>query len=292
MKVRDALRLARDRLQTSGVQDPGFEAEYLIRHALLCTRETLLINLDTDIAASDQRHFDRLIGRRVAGEPSAYITRHREFNDLEFKVDSRALIPRPETEHLVELACAFATRQEWEGKGLTIVDVGTGCGAIAIALSVYMTAATIFATDLSADALALAGENVARHGVQDRVILLQGDLLAPIPSPIDILVSNPPYISSSEISNLAREITGHEPLLALDGGPCGMTVIERLLKQAKSKLSPGGAMFVEIGWDQGQRALACSRDLWPDSEAVITSDLAGLDRVLTIKPPIPAAQPV
>ena len=291
MKVRDALRLARDRLQTSGVQDPGFEAEYLIRHALLCTRETLLINLDTDIAASDQRHFDRLIGRRVAGEPSAYITGHREFYGLEFKVDSRALIPRPETEHLVELACAFATRQEWEGKGPTIVDVGTGCGAIAIALSVYMPAATIFATDLSADALALAGENVARHGVQDRVTLLQGDLLAPIPSPIDILVSNPPYISSSEISNLAREITGHEPLLALDGGHDGLTVIDRLIEQAKDKLNPGGAMFIEIGWDQGQRVTAHTRHLWPEAKASITPDLSGLDRVLTIRAPITAPVP-
>ena len=292
VRVRDALKLARERLQASAVEEPGFEAEYLLRHALGCTREALLLELDSDISASSQHRFDGLIERRASGEPSAYIAGHREFYGLDFKVDSRALIPRPETEHLVEFACAFATRQEWEGEGLTIVDVGTGCGAIAIALAVYIPAATIFATDLSVDALALARENIIRHGVEDRVVLLGGDLLASVAQLVDILVSNPPYIPSTEVPNLAREISDHEPRMALDGGPDGIAVIEPLIQQAKDKLSPGGAMFIEIGWDQGQRALACSRDLWPDFEISITPDLAGLDRVLSLRSPAGVAQPV
>ena len=125
-----------------------------------------------------------------------------------------------------------------------------------------------------------------------RVTLLLGDLFAHLPRPIDILVSNPPYIPSTELPNLAREITHHEPRLALDGGPDGMAVIRRLIQQAKDNLSLGGAMFIEIGWDQGQRVMAHIRRLWSDSQVSITPDLAGLDRVLTIKPSVRVAQPV
>ncbi len=291
MKVREALRQARGRLQVSGVEDPGFEAEYLLRHALDCTRESLLLSLDSDLTLSAQHHFDSLVGRRASGEPSAYITGHREFYGLDFKVDPRALIPRPDTELLVELALEFVSRQSTGGKIQSIVDVGTGCGAIAIALALHLPEAVITATDISHNALQLAHENVARHGVQDRINLLQGDLLAPVPRPIDILVSNPPYIPSTEIPNLAREITSHEPRLALDGGPDGMAVIERLIEQAKDKLTPGAALFIEISWDQGDAAISHARRLWPDSKASITPDFAGLDRVLTIRVPVTAPVP-
>ena len=292
VRTRDALQLARGRLDASGVEAPGFEAEYLLRHTLGCTRETLLLELDTDIPVSAQRRFDGLIERRASGEPSAYITGHKEFYGLDFKVDPRALIPRPETELLVELGLDFASQRTSGGTILNIVDVGTGCGVIAVALAVHLPKATITATDLFPEALELAAENVARHHAEDRVTLLHGDLLAPVSRPIDILVSNPPYIPSPEIPNLAREITNHEPGLALDGGPDGMAVIERLVQQTKDKLSPSGAMFIEIGWDQGRRALAHARHLWPDFKASITPDLAGLDRVLTIRSPVGVAQPV
>ena len=292
MNVRGALRQARERLQASGVDEPGFEAEYLLRHALACTRESLLIALDTDLSVSDQRRFGGLVGRRASGEPSAYITGHKEFYGLDFNVDPRALIPRPETELLVELALDFASRRSTGGKSLTIVDVGTGCGAIAIALATHLPWAKIFATDISTDALQLARENAARHDVQTRVTLLHGDLLAPLPPSIEILVSNLPYIPSTELPNLAREIACHEPRLALDGGPDGMAAIHRLIEQAKDKLNPGGAMFVEIGWDQGKRIMAHTRHLWPEAKASITPDLSGLDRILTIKPPVPSALPV
>ncbi len=292
MNVRDALRQTRERLQASGVDEPGFEAEYLLRYVLDCTRESILLDLDTDISPSAQCHFDSLVGRRAAGEPSAYITGHKEFYGLDFKVDPRALIPRPETELLVEMALDFASRRSTGGNGLTIVDVGTGCGTIAIAIATHLPGASIIATDISPDALQLAYENAARHDVQDRVTLLHGDLFAHLPRPIDILVSNPPYIPSTELPNLAREITHHEPRLALDGGPDGMAVIHRLIEQAKDNLSPSGAMFIEIGWDQGERAMSRAQHLWPNSQASITPDLAGLDRILTIRPPVPSALPV
>ena len=292
MKVREALRQACGRLQVSGVEDPGFEAEYLLRHALDCTRESLLLSLDSDLTLSAQHHFDSLVGRRASGEPSAYITGHREFYGLDFKVDPRALIPRPETELLVEAVLECTSQKAGRSGGLNIVDVGTGCGAIAVALATCLPTASIIATDISHNALQLAYENAARHGVQNRINLLQGDLLAPLPRPIDILVSNPPYIPSPEIPNLAREITKHEPRLALDGGPDGMSVIDRLIEQAKDKLTPGGAMLIEIGWNQGDAAISHARRLWPDSKASITPDLAGLDRILTLRSPIGAAQPV
>ena len=292
MKVRDALRLARKRLQSFDVQDPGFEAEYLMRHTLGSSRESLLLSLDSGIPVSAMSRFQRSIERRSSGEPSAYITGHKEFYGIDFRVDPRTLIPRPETELLVQLALAFASDRKITNKPLNILDVGTGCGAIAIALAVNLPGAKVIATDISPDALHLAGENVARHCLEDHVTLVRGDLLTPVPLPIDILVSNPPYIPSAEILNLPREITNHEPRLALDGGPDGLAVIERLIVQAKDKLSPGGAMFIEIGWDQGQQVLAHARRLWPDAQTSITPDLAGLDRALTLRSPVGVALPL
>ena len=291
MRVRDALRQAREKLRVSGVEDAGFESEYLLRSALGCTRESLLIGLDADVSSSDELRFYSIIHRRVAGEPSAYITGHREFYGLDFKVDSRALIPRPETELLVELSLEFAAQRSSRGEGFKIADVGVGSGTIAITLAVNLPGARVVATDISPSALNLASENVSRHGVEDRVTLLDGDLLQPVSGPIDILVSNPPYISSAQLATLPREIRGHEPRVALDGGDDGMAAIERLICQAKDKLRPGGAMFVEIGWDLGERALVRSLELWPESEVSITPDLAGIDRVLTLRSPIGAAQP-
>ena len=291
MRVRDALRQAREKLRASEVDDAGFEAEYLLRHALGCTREHLLLALDSDVSSSDQLRFDSVVDRRADGEPSAYITGHKEFYGLEFKVDPRALIPRPETELLVELALDFAARRTSRGEGLNIAEVGVGCGAIAIALAVNLSGARVVATDISPAALKLASENVSSHGVEVRVTLLEGDLLQDVSGPIDILVSNPPYIPSSQVDILPREIRDHEPRVALDGGENGMVLIERLICQAKEKLRPGGAMFVEIGWDLGDRVLARSFELWPESEVSITPDLAGLDRILTLRSPIGAAQP-
>ena len=291
MRVRDALRQAREKLQASVVEDPGFESEYLLRHTLGYTREGLLIALDSDISSSDHLRFASIIDRRAAGEPSAYITGHKEFYGLDFKVDSRALVPRPETELLVELALEFTARRAGKFEGLNIAEVGVGCGAISIALAVHLPWARIEATDISPAALKLANENVSRHRVDDRVTLLEGDLLQPVSGPIDILVSNPPYIASAQLAALPKEIRDHEPRVALDGGEDGVEVIKRLIRQAKDKLKPGGAMFVEIGWDLGERALACSLELWPESDASITPDLAGLDRVLTLRSPIGAAQP-
>ena len=276
----------------SGVEDAGFEAEYLLRYALGCTRESLLMALDSDtLTLQINSASTRVVGRRAAGEPSAYITGHREFYGLDFKVDSRALIPRPETELLLELVLEFAARRTSRDEDLNIAEVGVGCGAIAIALAVNLSGARIVATDISPAALKLASENVSRHRVEDRVTLLEGDLLQPVSGPIDILVSNPPYIPSSQVDILPREIRDHEPRVALDGGEDGMTVIEKLICQAKDKLRPGGAMFVEIGWDLGERALARSLEFWPESEVSITPDLAGLDRVLTLRSPIGAVQP-
>ena len=291
MRARDALKQARARLGESGVEEPGFEAEFLLRHALGCTREDLLMGLDSEASPSAQLLFKSVIERRSRGEPSAYIIGHKEFYGLDFKVDPRALIPRPETELLVELALAFAARHGARGEGLKIDEVGVGCGAISVALAVRLPGARIVATDISTAALELARENIVHHGVEGRVTLLESDLLGPVNGPIDILVSNPPYVRSGDISGLEREIRDHEPLVALDGGPDGMAVIDRLMRQARDRLAPGGAMFIEIGCEQGKEVTGHARHLWPDAQTSITPDLADLDRVLTLYTPLPIPQP-
>ena len=291
MFVRDALQQGGKLLREAGVADAGFEAEYLIRHILGCSRESLLIHLDSEISSLDKHHYYKVTERRAAGEPAAYITGRKEFYGLEFKVDSRALIPRPETELLVEMALDFASCRAVGVEFLRIAEVGVGCGAISVALAAHLPNARIVATDISPEALDLARENATRHRVESRVTLLEGDLLKPVSGSVDILVSNPPYIKSDDIVGLAREIRYHEPHVALDGGPDGMAVINRVIEQAEGKLAPGGAMFVEIGWNLGDLALHRARELFPKFHASITPDLAGFDRVLTIRPPVGVAVP-
>jgi release factor glutamine methyltransferase len=282
--IAQALDWATGRLRTTSVT-PRLDAELLLAHVLGWERARLLAEARVLLLEPQSAVFLSLVSRRAELEPIAYLVGHKEFYGLDFAVDRRVLVPRPETELLVELTFERSNPSTGSGQAvrtferLNIVDVGTGSGAIAVALAIHLPMARIMATDISFDALELARRNVERHCVTERVRLLQGDLLDPLDKPVDLIVSNPPYTILSEIDEGVRR---YEPRLALDGGPDGLDVYRRLLAQAPAKLRPGGAILLEIGAIQATAVTELARRLFPDAEVGVHQDLAGLDRVIVI----------
>ena len=197
-------------------------------------------------------------------------------------VDRRALVPRPETELLVETVLGLVKGRSAEGPPCTIADVGTGCGAIAVALALHLPGARIWATDVSPAALEVARLNCVRLGVQDRVELLPGDLLSPLPGRVDIIAANLPYVRDADIPDLAPEIRDHEPLSALAGGPDGLDVVRRLLAGVGGYLRPRGAVVLEIGLGQAEPAVFLAWKHLPGSAVDLVRDFAGIERVLRI----------
>jgi release factor glutamine methyltransferase len=276
--VRSLLESARQRLANAGCDKPGLDAEVLLAHTLHKDRSWLYAH---PLEIPSQHHLDefyRLLTRRERREPVAYLTGHKAFFALEFQVNQYVLIPRPETELLVETAIQMASRSF-----SSIADVGTGSGCIAIALAKNVAEASFFAVDVSPQALQLAQKNAARHGVADRISFLEGDLLQPLPGPVDLIVSNPPYVSDEELRAAAPEINQYEPPLALAGGHDGLEIIRQLLPQAKDKLKPGGSLLVEIGASQGPAATDLVNSHFPAASVQIKKDLAGLDRLLVVE---------
>jgi release factor glutamine methyltransferase len=223
----------------AGVDAPRLTAELLLAHALGCDRVRLYLDFDKPLAEKELGAFRELVKRRAAGEPAAYLTGRKEFFGRTFKADRRALIPRPETELVVEAALAALPEDG------ALLDVCTGSGCIAVTVALERPRARVLATDLSAEALGLAGENAGALGA--RVELLRGDLYAPVPPELrfDVVAANPPYVPSGEIPALARELA-HEPALALDGGEGGLAVARRLVVEAPRHLRPGGVLVVEM----------------------------------------------
>ena len=242
------------------------DAELLLCAATGLNRVGLYVGHDRPLDDAERSKYRELVRRRLDGEPVAYLVGQQEFWSLPLTVDPRVLIPRRETEHVVEETLRVFS----EG---TFVDVGTGSGAIALAIKKERPAARVIAIDASADALAVARDNAAR--LQLEIDFRQGDLLAAIDEPVDVVASNPPYIRSDEIARLQREVQ-REPRAALDGGKDGLEVIRRLIAEARTRLRAGGHLILEIGSDQGAAVLELLRD-W--SEPRILKDLAKLDRV-------------
>jgi release factor glutamine methyltransferase len=222
-----------------------------------------------------------LIQRRIRHEPIAYITGHREFFGIEFYLDPRVAIPRPETELLVEQALELANSRF--PRSCIIADIGTGCGAIAIALASNLTQAKVYATDISAPALEVAAMNCQRHSLTGQVQLLQGDLLDPIPEPVHLVVANLPYVRDSEIAELSAESRLFEPMIALAGGDDGLKWIRKLLSQAGAKINRDGAILIEIGYDQGLAVTSLAREAFPGAVIRIIPDLDGHDRVVLLE---------
>ena len=227
------------------------DAELLLAHTLCQPRIWLLAHPEAELTEAEVASFLTLTARRAGGEPAQYLTGTQEFFGLELRVTPAVLIPRPETEHLVEAALAWSKTQI---KPLRFLDIGTGSGAIAIAIAANEPAAEIIATDISAAALAIARDNALRLGVSDRIRFVQSDLLSALDSaadiPFDAIVSNPPYIPSTDAATMQREVVAHEPHSALFAGPDGLNIYRRLIPAAYTTLRPGGLLALEIGFGQ------------------------------------------
>jgi len=260
--------------RTPGVSP--LDAQVILGHVLGRDRGWLLAHPEAPLSAAQAGAFAELIARRHTGEPVAYLTGQREFFGLVFHVSPAVLVLRPETEHLVEAALEWAAPRP----PLTIADAGTGSGAIAVSLAAHLPQARLVATDISRAALAVAASNAERHGVAARLSLAQADLLAPLRPGVDLIVSNPPYIATADLAALA--VARHEPRAALDGGPDGLEVIRRLLRDAARLLARPGLLLVEIGAGQGAAATALARDLFPEADVAVLPDYAGHDRLLRV----------
>ncbi|HQE93248.1 MAG TPA: peptide chain release factor N(5)-glutamine methyltransferase [Anaerolineae bacterium] len=271
-----ALRWA-SALLASQTDHPHMEAELLLAHLLNQPRTYLYAHPEVQLAAEQAATYAEWVQRRAAGEPLPYIIGQIEFFGLLFAVTPDVLIPRPETETLV------GTALRWIGARphATAVDGGTGSGCIAVALAVHAPSLHLYATDISPAALRVARANAERHRVAGRITFLEGDWLTPLPQPADLVVSNPPYIAADEWDTLPFSVR-QEPQLALLAGADGLHAIRRLLRQAPTRLAPGGLMLVEIGERQGAAALALARTTFPQAAVAILPDLAGKERVLQI----------
>ncbi|MBI2941334.1 MAG: peptide chain release factor N(5)-glutamine methyltransferase [Chloroflexi bacterium] len=278
-----ALADVRRRLAAAGVAEPALEARVLLQEALRLPAAMLLARLREPFPEAARARLAELIRRRVHREPLAYLIGQREFFGLELRVDSRVLIPRPETELLVELALHATARLRKTDKALHLVDVGTGSGAIAIALATRLPSDFVTAIDCSPAALAVAAENVRRHHVDERVAVVAGDLLAPLASSVDLIVANLPYIPSVEVERLQPEVRDHEPRLALDGGANGLHLYQRLIGQASACLDRPGALLFEIGAGQADAASQLARAAFPGAIIRRHRDLAGIERVIEIE---------
>lgn len=283
--IREALSDARARLRAAEISSADLDAAVLLGHVLGVDRAALYAHPERALTPEAQAAFEALIARRLQGEPVAYLTGHKEFMGLDFLTDRRALIPRPETELLVEMALAEVRRRgEAALADLRVADVGTGSGAIAIALAAHEPRLPlIYATDISAEALALAAENARRLGVAPRLRLLQGDLLAALPEPVDVLLGNLPYIADDEREILAPDVRDYEPHLALFGADDGLGHLRRLLASALPLLKPGAVLLLEFGYDQRARLAELISSLLPGTQMRFISDYAGWDRLVEIR---------
>ena len=287
-----------ERLRSAGSETPRLDAELLLAFAIGVDRTAVIAHGDAPVGSDAETAFHALIARRDAGEPVAYLRGMKEFHGIALTVDPRALIPRPETELLVDTAISTVMAALTSGVQRQavprVLDIGTGSGAVAIALAVALRARRvpaedleIIAVDVSPDALELARENAVAHGVGDRVRFVASDLLPPNArsEPVDIVLANLPYVRTEEVDSLiARRLSAaFEPRVALDGGPDGLAVIARLLDELSWGLAADGEALLEIGGDQGPKALALVGERLPGWPAETLPDLAGLPRVLRLR---------
>jgi release factor glutamine methyltransferase len=279
MLIGEATRDAALKLAAAGSEDARLEAEVLLAHALRIDRTHLLAELQATVSPEALALTEAMLTRRLAHEPLAYIVGYREFYGVEIICGPGALIPRPETEMLVELALAEITRR---GETLRIADVGSGSGAIAVAVCLCAPTVSVVAIERSALARSVARTNIDRHHVESRIELRSGDLLEGL-GVFDVIVANLPYVSELERQALPPEIREHEPREALVGGPAGTEVIERLLVQVPEHLAPGGVLACEVGAAQGDRLAAEAGRRFPDARACVKKDLAGHDRMLEVR---------
>lgn len=285
MTIDEAIAAARQRLAAAGAGSPGLDARILAREAFGLDAAALILKGGDAVDAAAMQRFAAMVDRRAAGEPVGRILGRREFHGLTFVLSADTLEPRPDTETLVDLAVASVKAGAVpgsgpDGAGLRFADIGTGTGAIAVALAAALPAARGVATDISAGALATAAANAAEHGVADRIDFREGSYLAPLSGSFGLVLSNPPYIETAALAGLAREVRDHDPRAALDGGADGLEAYRAIAGGVAALLEPGGIVAVEIGSDQAAAvsALFSAAGL---AEVAVHPDIEGRDRVVS-----------
>ena len=282
MQLKDVLTSAVDRLTAARVGSPRMNAELLLMFTLECDRAYLFAHPERELTVEEQDRFEESLTQRARGVPAQYITGHQEFWGMDFIVSPAVLIPRPETEHVIETVLQLVEKDDG-GKAslpgpIQIVDLGTGSGSIALALAKELPRAEIHATDISAAALDVAHANAARHQLENRIHFHQTDLLQGFdPGTFDFVVSNPPYVGESEEDEVQLEVRKFEPRNAVFAGPTGLEVIERLIPQAHTMLKPDGWLVIEIS---GSIAHGVKRLLNDWRQVQIVNDLQGIARVV------------
>lgn len=272
---------ARQSLVQAGVSNGAQEAVWLLEHALALRSHQLVSQTDRLVSPDVRARIEALVARRVAREPLQYLLGTQEFCGLEFSVSPAVLIPRPETELLIQYIVGHVHALS----EATIVDVGTGSGCVAITLAARLKGRRILAIDRSPEALEVAQRNAVRHAVRDRIEWLEGDLLAPlrerqVADTIDVIVSNPPYISESDWAGLEPEVRVFEPRMALIGGAQGTEFHERLLRESREFLAPGGLLIMEIGVGQAATVRQFAEQIGGYTALRIIEDAAGIERVV------------
>jgi release factor glutamine methyltransferase len=299
MDVRRALKDGIARLREAGVGSFTLAAEVLLMHATASDRAWLFAHPEHVLASDVAARYFALVDRRAAGEPTQYLTGKQEFWGLDFEVAPPVLIPRPETEHVMEVVLARLGERGLKidmktgapRETMYVADVGTGSGCLAVALAYELPHARVYATDISGAALAIARRNAERNAVNDRVTFFEADLLAPfmtsgdslspnVPASFDVIVSNPPYIADDEKVGLEREVRDHEPHSALFGGPTGLEFYGPIVEQAETLLRDRGILALELGHESADyvRGLFEGSAAW--TNVAVTIDLAGIPRVL------------
>jgi release factor glutamine methyltransferase len=273
------LNWCRDYFAGKGIDTPRLDAEILLAFALGVDRLGLYLRYDQPLGAEELDRARELVRRRGKREPVAHLTGTKEFYGLPFHVDARALTPRPETELLVEIALAKLPAEAPQA----VAEIGVGSGCVTAALAVKRPAWRFVATDCSPDALALAAENLGRHGVAERVQLLGGDLFAAAAGPFDAVLSNPPYVSTSDLRAAMPEVSQYEPAAALDGGADGLAVIRRLVAAAPDKLRVGGLLVFEFGAGQAAAVVALLAAAGAYEDILVQKDLAGIERTVSAR---------
>ncbi|MBI3965603.1 MAG: peptide chain release factor N(5)-glutamine methyltransferase [Chloroflexi bacterium] len=275
-------RILTGELTAAGVPEARLVVDLLLGHILGWSRAQLFGHPERALAPPELTSLRQLVERAKAREPVAYLLGHREFYGLDLEVTSAVLIPRPETELLVELAL------DWAGElaARVVVDVGTGSGAIALAVAAKAPELRVIAVDVSAAALEVARRNAGRLQLLDRVDFRLGDLLEPVDEQVDLVLANLPYVSDDEVGVLAPEIRDYEPRLALAAGADGLGLYRRLGEQAPSRLRSGGAVICEIAASQATSAPALAREIFPSAHVETRQDLAGLTRIVGVRFPL------
>ena len=281
VSLRDALTTAIDRLTAARVPSPRMNAELLLRFTLDCDRAYLYAHPERELTTEEQTRYEEALAQRARGIPAQYITGHQEFWGMDFIVNPAVLIPRPETEHVIETVLQLVNGGRASSPGMRIVDVGTGSGCIALALAKELPEAEVHATDISPAALEVARANAARHQLENRIQFHETDLLQCLErARLDFVVSNPPYVGESEQDQVQLGVRKFEPRKAVFAGPTGLEVIERLIPQAQAALKPGGWLVMEIS---GTIAQGVKRLLGRWNAVQVTNDLQGIPRVASAR---------